>query len=162
MQDSGLTQSRQPSVITTPISKLQTSISTHYSGKNLADASNDGLAGSPMVEPLTVEEYVATRNEPYSLHYLGLPQELRSVSNYKKYGEFIDSFISNEVAENQLEDGVDTYTNIINDLISSIGLSGNTKANVKLDKLYRWIKYVITPQRKIENRKRKILNGQLS
>lgn len=112
-----------------------------------------------MIEPLTVEEYVATRNEPYSLHYLGLPQELRQASSYKKYGEFIDNFISNEIAENQLQDGIDTYTNIINDLISSIGLSDNTKANVKLDKLYRWIKYVIAPQRKIENRKRKILNA---
>ena len=114
-----------------------------------------------MPEAVTVSEYIATRKESYSLYHLGIPQELRGVSNYQKYGEFIDNFINDEINLNQLEDNIDSYRNILDGIMASIGLDENTKANIKLDKLYRWIKNVVIPQGKIERKKRKILNAQL-
>ena len=156
MQDSGSKPSSQPSVITTPISKLQKSTSPPNLGKSGPKVEIFGLE---FPEAETVEEYIATRKEPYTFHYFQMPDELRGIESYKEWGEFIDSFVLSEIDFLQLEDSVRSYENILDEVVYSLGIREDTVSKVKVEKLYKWIKNVLIPQRKIERRKKEILGG---
>jgi hypothetical protein len=54
---------------------------------------------------------------------------------------------------------LDNYRNILEELAMGMGLSPRENSSSRLSKMSRWISKVLLPQSKIEERKKKILNG---
>jgi len=109
----------------------------------------------PPVE--NIDEYIESRKEPYTLEYFSLPKNLRGVKTYQKYGENIDNFVRDEMVRLNLNNKIETYKSIIDDILSSLDIHQETNAMVKLEKINKWIKNVLLPQRKIDLNKLNIL-----
>ena len=117
----------------------------------------DGKRDFP--KPETVNEYYEFKNEPYSLEYFNLSPELRKMERYQKYAQYLDDFVMGEIKDNSLDNNLDSYSNILSEVMESIQMNPDTTSLVKLEKLYNWIKNVLTPQRNLDRRKKEILNG---
>lgn len=76
---------------------------------------------------------------------------------FKEWAAGIDDFVRMEIVNNQLEDSLETYNNIISSIMKGMGLHKDTVGSVKMERLYRWINEVVRPQKLIEYRKRQIL-----
>ena len=151
MQETVLMQSIQSSRITTPIeshpnSTRETGNYTRY------------IEDKQFPEPTNLDEYYAIKQQPYAFDYFQL-EEVANISTYQKYAEFIDEFVREEIKSKSLTNSFDTYKHIVEDILYNLNLHPDTTGNIKIERIYRWIKNILTPQRKIKERKRKLFNG---
>ena len=70
----------------------------------------------------------------------------------------IETFIRNEMERLNLDNNLESVNNLLAELESNLGLNPNEMTTSKLQKLSRWIKYVLLLSRKLEEKRRKILN----
>ena len=154
MPENGQTQSNQSSVVTTPIVNPPKNTSpgnaTIHEGIEL-----EGQRGFP--QPENLNEYYEFKKEPYALEYFNLSPEVRKVDKYSKYAQFLDDFVLSEIESNSLDGSLDSFRNIISQIELQLNLNPDTNSLVKLEKLYKWVKNILGPQRKIDRRKKELL-----
>ena len=150
MPESGQTQSPTSSGITTPIANLQSNTpreSHSHEDFRLAEQQE-------FPEPTNLEEYEIAFKKPYALEYFQFNDDLRNVETYNDRAKEIDEFVKGEINLFEMEDNLETYKAVIDEMLISLNLHPNTSGVVKMEKLYNWIKNVITPQRDIMRRRK--------
>jgi hypothetical protein len=109
-----------------------------------------------MPKPENLGEYFESKKQPYAFEYFNV-NDLSKLPSYQKYSQFIDEFVMGEMQKNSLDGTFDSYGHIIEDVMSELNLSPDTNSAVKMEKLYKWIKNILGPSRRLEERKRKII-----
>jgi len=52
-----------------------------------------------------------------------------------------------------MENNLESYDSIIEDILTSLGVHPQTSGVVKLEKLYNWVKNYLNPKREIERKR---------
>ena len=81
------------------------------------------------------------------------------MDRYYKYAKYLDEFVAGEMEDNSLEDNLESFDNVLKDIMKSIKMNPDTNSLVKLEKLYSWIKRVLIPNRDIERKRKEIIGG---
>jgi len=92
--------------------------------------------------------------KPYALEYFQFSEDLQNVETYNDRAREIDEFVKGEIELFAMEDNLETYNAVIDDHLISLNLNPNTSSVVKMEKLYNWIKNVLTPQRDTMRRRK--------
>ena len=153
MPEDGLPLSNQSSIITTPI----TSRPSNTSRSNVEHENLELEGKREFPKPANINEYYEFKNEPYSLEYFNLAPELRKIDTYKNYAQYLDDFVIGEIEDKSLDNNLDSYSNILTEIMDSIQMNPDTTSLVKLEKLYGWIKRVLIPNRDIERKRKEII-----
>ena len=150
MPENGLTQS-----LTSLRTTTQTGNPQNNTPQNTQQYESHRLAEQQeFPEPTNLSEYEIAFNKPYAFEYFQFGEDLQNIQTYNEKAKEIDSFIKDEIELFSLENNLNTYKEIINEIIISIESNPNTSGVVKMEKLYNWIKDVLRPQRE-EMKKRK-------
>ena len=155
MPDSGQTQSNQSLVITTPITNLP----SNTSRSNVIHENLELEGKREFPQPENLNEYYEFKKEPYSLEYFGLDDSIRQLDTYKNWADKIDEFVRGEIESGSLKDTLETYDHVLRDIMGNMEMNQDTNGLEKFRKLYFWVNNIILPSRKIERRKRELLNG---
>ena len=151
MPESGQMQSKQSSIITTPIESRQSSISPRNNVQH-ERVEIEGKRAFP--EPKNLEEYHMAFNKPYTFEYFNFGEDLQAIETYAERATAIDDFIKSEIDEWSMEDNLDSYKSIIAEILITLDIHPQTSNVVKMEKLYNWVKNVLIPNRE-QTRRRK-------
>jgi len=91
---------------------------------------------------------------PYALEYFKFGEDLRGIETYNERAREIDEFIKGEIDLFSMEDNLETYNEIMDETLISLNLHPNTSSVVKMEKIYNWIRNVLTPQRDAMRRRK--------
>jgi hypothetical protein len=103
-----------------------------------------------------LDEYHLAKKQPYGLEYFGID---KPVKLYTEYAEGLDEFVKEQIESNQLENNLESYKVIMDSIMASMMLSDEIRGSAKLEKIYKWVTKILGPQRKLEEKKRKILGA---
>lgn len=110
-------------------------------------------------ETKNLDEYYLVNKKPYGFEYFNIDEGVHEIPSFQKWAQEIDDFIKEKIEDESLDNSLETYHNIMDVLVDTMGLHPDTENRVKMKKLYGWIKGVLKPQLIIDRRKRKILDA---
>ena len=94
---------------------------------------------------------------PYSYKFFQVEPEVQKIDSFKEWATEIDDYVLSEIESNHLVDSLETYEHILSQLISGLPLNPDTIGSKKMEKIHRWIKEVVRPQRELEMKRKQIM-----
>lgn len=71
----------------------------------------------------------------------------------------VDDYVRSEIENRHLKNSFEAYAKIVDEVEASIGITPLAQGDHRLMVINRWIKHVIIPQRKIEQRRKELLSS---
>lgn len=150
MPESGSEPSQTSFVVTRPVevAPIQSRVYSHGQPQASLEVVKD-----TNVEVKNLDEYQQWYKEPYSLKFF----EVSNLPTFTKYADTIESYVRSQIESLHLSDTLDSYRSVIREVERAMGLQENAESSWKMEKIAKWIKGILMPQSKIEERKRRIL-----
>lgn len=148
------------SFVSSFVEKMSEPVEPKESGEKIDVASPEGDVSD--IEP-PLSKYGEIKGKPYTVEFLNIEEwdaltPQTDVEGISTNVNRIEEYIAEEIKERGFEDTLQSYKDIMGQLMSAVEINDNEHLTTKLDKLFTYISFKIR-MKGIENRNKKILEG---
>lgn len=151
MQDYGNEPLTQSQAITSPVEKPQQNIVNEPKGEIQAYEQKP-------IEAKNIDEFRELHKTSFLAESFSLGDSY-GITSVQSETDYVENFIRQEIKERGLENNFDSVNELLVELEMSLGLSPSETGISKVMKMARWIRHIVLPQRKLEERKRNFIHG---